>query len=123
MRPRFFKVRSKKEIDDEMLSWLRRGFDEWRSRVHAQIAEWQANPANGGTPVPQYEIGELVLSADRKNVSVKISGDPLSYVAFKTFEDGVPAMIYSHIPRDRRPELEKRYINPDHDYGGWIPVK
>jgi hypothetical protein len=108
---RFFRLRHPKGFSNELVDMITARYRAWCDAVHARVTHW---PLLGikNTPAPDYIFGDLVLSADRKLLSVRIEGDPGSYGALKLFEDGVPEELTLNIPVEMLMDVETSYENP-----------
>jgi hypothetical protein len=102
-----------------MESAVRRGFDIWKEFLDKRIDTWSDTRT---TPVPIYIVEPPSLSADRKILTVEISGDPGSYGAMKLFEDGVPYPMYGILDAEVRRDVEICYENPELGPPQWIRV-
>jgi hypothetical protein len=111
--PRYFHVRCRSGFDEELLAAVVKGYAEWRAWVDETLAGWETDEYRKRLPKPDYKISEPTLSDDRSTVTVTLDGDPHTYGAMKTFEDGVPLHFYVYIPSSKLPDIEIAYENED----------
>lgn len=110
---RFYHLRSARPFTEELVTDVRRGVASWRDWVNEVLAGWEDHERRKLLPKPTYAIEEPTLSPDRKTITIKIMGDPITHGAMMLFEDQIPPQIYAHIPSALRGEIEIAYENSD----------
>jgi hypothetical protein len=112
--PRYFRLLYSPGFSEELFEAVRKGHAEWISWMQETLRTWETVAHRAKLPKPTYVVGELELSPDGRMISVRLEGDPVTHGALMLFEDGVPLMLYRHIPKELRRSLKVGYENSDY---------